>query len=68
MCSQVLLDGTRRYIFTNFQTYWTIFLEEEEDSERKLVFNFLPSQQKKHGFLAKNRQKMGEIFQNFGNR
>ena len=35
---------------------------------QSFFFFFLPSQRIKCGFLAKNRPKIGEMFQNFGNR
>ena len=62
-----IVADTLRYIYTHFWKNWIIFHGLDTISVEKKIANFLPSQQKNGGFLAKNRRKIVENFQNFGN-
>ena len=63
----IFVAKTLRYIYTSFWVIWTIFHRLDTISVEKKIAKFLRSQQKKWRFLAKNRRKIVENFQNFGN-
>ena len=58
---------TLGYISTNLWTNWTIFQILVLFSVEIVFPNFLPCQRKNCVFLAKNRPKIFENLQNFGN-
>ena len=62
-----IVADTLRYIYTHFWINWIISHRLDTISVEKKIAHFLPSQQKNGGFLAKNRRKIVENFQNFGN-
>ena len=62
-----IVADTLRYIYTHFWINWIISHRLDTISVEKKIAHFLPSQQKNGGFLAKNRRKIFENFQNFGN-
>ena len=61
------LACTLGYISTNLWTNWTIFQELVLFSVENFFRKFLPRQRKNDGFSPKNRPKIVENLQNFGN-